>query len=160
MPVYRKDTRKMPTSLKETSGQVTFPLPYEACNSSANMALTGLPGRRRIGREGGILHNKKRYPSKLCLLTLHLDSLAAAAHLRCRGLPRRVTKNGCLIALRLPLWDSERRSSLFITSGFAAAYGGSSRFRRCFCCPLLRRAKAVISIPFFGQIIETKSMER
>ena len=150
----------MPVSVKETSGQVPFPLPYEACNSSANMALTDLPGRRRIGREGGILHNKKRYPSKLCLLTLHLDSFAAAAFLCNRGLPRWVTKNGCLIALRLPLWDSERRSSLFITSGFTTAYGGGSRFRRCFCCALIRRAKAVISIPFFGQIIETKSMER
>ena len=150
----------MPVSVKETSGQATFPLLYEACNSSANMALTGLPGRRRIGREGGILHHKKWYPSKLCLLTLHLDSLAAVAHLRCRGLPRRVTKNGCLIALRPHFVSSERQSSLFITSGFSAAYGGGSRFRRCLCSPLMRRAKAVISIPFFGQIIDTKSMER
>ena len=53
-------------SVKETSGQAPFPLLYEACDSSADMALTDLPGRRRIGREGGILHNKKRYPSKLC----------------------------------------------------------------------------------------------
>ena len=67
-------------SVKETSGQATFPLLYEACDSSADMALTDLPGWRRIGREGGNLHNKKRYPSKLCLLTLHLDSFAAAAH--------------------------------------------------------------------------------
>ena len=51
-------------SVKETSGQATFPLLYEACNSSANMALTGWPGRRRIGREGGILHNKKTVPEQ------------------------------------------------------------------------------------------------
>lgn len=150
----------MPMSVKETSGQATFPLLYEACNSSANMALTDLPGRRRIGREGGVLQHKKRYPSKLCLPTLHLDSFAAVAQMRCRGLPWRVSKNGCMLPLWLPFVDSERQSSLFITSGYMAAYGGGSRFRRCFCCALLRRAKAVISIPFFGQIIETKSMER
>ena len=98
-PCIGQDTRKVPVPVKETSGQAAFPLLYEVCDSSANMALTGLPQGRRIGREGGILHNKKRYPSKLCLLTLHLDSLAAAAHLRCRGLPRRVTKNGCMLAL-------------------------------------------------------------
>lgn len=69
----------MPMSVKETSGQATFPLLYEACDSSADMALTDLPGRRRIGREGGILHNKKRYPSKLCphghCISIHLQRL-------------------------------------------------------------------------------------
>ena len=42
-----------------------FPLPYEVCYSSANMALTDLIGWRRIGRKGGILKDKKRYPSRL-----------------------------------------------------------------------------------------------
>ena len=42
-----------------------FPLPYAVCGCSANMALTDLIGWRRIGRRGGILQNKKRYPSKL-----------------------------------------------------------------------------------------------
>lgn len=65
-PCIGQDTRKVPVPVKETSGQVPFPLLYEACDSSADMALPGLPSRRRIGREGGILHNKKRYPSKLC----------------------------------------------------------------------------------------------
>ena len=46
-------------------GSGLFPLPYAVCGCSANMALTDLIGRRRIGRRGGILQDKKRYPSKL-----------------------------------------------------------------------------------------------
>ena len=76
-----------------------FPLPYAVCGCSANMALTDLIDRRRIGRRGGILQNKKRYPSKLRRPALHHDSFAAATWLRCRGLRRRVTKNSCLPAL-------------------------------------------------------------
>ena len=44
-----------------------FPLLYAVCGCSANMALTDLIGRRWIGRRGGILQDKKRYPSKLRL---------------------------------------------------------------------------------------------
>ena len=55
-----------------------FPLPYAVCGCSANMALTDLIGRRRIGRRGGILQNKKRYPSKL-------HPFGAASRFSCSG---------------------------------------------------------------------------
>ena len=65
-----------------------FPLPYAVCDCSANMALTDLIDRRRIGRKGGILQNKKRYPSKLRLFD-------AASRFFCSGnvvaLPRLAT---------------------------------------------------------------------
>ena len=68
-----------------------FPLPYAVCYCSANMALTDMIGWRRIGRKGGILQNKKRYPSKL-------RPLGAASRFSCSGnavaLPRLAT-TGC-----------------------------------------------------------------
>ena len=92
-PCIGQDTRKVPVPVKETSGQAAFPLLYEVCDSSANMALTGLPQGRRIGREGGILHNKKRYPSKLCphghCISIHLQRRHICAAEACHdGLQR------------------------------------------------------------------------
>ena len=93
-----------------------FPLPYAVCGCSAKMALTDLIGRRRIGRKGGILQNKKRYPSKL-------RPFGAASRFSCSGnavaLPRlgRVTKNNCLLALWPRFAGSRRQLSLFITGG-------------------------------------------
>ena len=53
-------------------------MPYAVCGCSAKMALTDLIGRRRIGRKGGILQNKKRYPSKL-------RPFGAASRFSCSG---------------------------------------------------------------------------
>ena len=65
-----------------------FPLPHAVCGCSANMALTDLIGRRRIGRRGGILQDNKRYPSKLRLF-------GTASRFSCSGnavaLPRLAT---------------------------------------------------------------------
>ena len=90
----------MPMSVKETSGQAPFPLLYEACDSSADMALTGLPGRRRIGREGGILYNKKRYPSRLCphghCISIHLQRWRTCAAEACHdGFQRMAAQLRC-----------------------------------------------------------------
>ena len=119
-----------------------FPLSYAVCGCSANMALTDLIDRRRIGRRGGILWNKKRYPSKLRRPALHHDSFAAATWLRCRGLRRRVTKNNCLPAL----WPRSAGSAEAVIT----VYNGRSlwplaveftNFRRCFCCASVRRQR-------------------
>ena len=103
-PCIGQDTRKVPVPVKETSGQVPFPLLYEACDSSADMALTGLPSRRRIGREGGILHNKKRYPSKLCphghCISIHLQRWRTCAAEACHdGLQRMAVCLRCDLTL-------------------------------------------------------------
>ena len=97
-----------------------FPLSYAVCGCSANMALTDLIGRRRIGCRGGILQNKKTVPeqaapTRRCITILLQRQCSCVAEACDDGLQRIAVCLRCDPALRV----ARRRLSLFITGGFS-----------------------------------------
>ena len=126
--VSEKIQTKCPYRWKKR-GAGAFPLPYEVCSFSANMALTSSACRQQSAVKGGTLQNKKRYPSGL--ETDWFPSPKTARRL-CRDLRWRVWKNDRFVARRPHDMSSRRQSSLFITSGFSAVCGRNIS-AVCFC---------------------------
>ena len=125
--MYRKRYKQNARIGERNERSSLFPLPHAVCGCSANMALTDLIGRRRIGRRGGILQNKKTVPeqaasSMRCITILLQRQCSCVAEACDDGLQRIACDDGlqriavclrCDPALRV----ARRRLSLFITGG-------------------------------------------
>ena len=97
-----------------------FPLPYAVCGCSANMALTDLIGRRRIGPQRRHFAGQQTVPEQAasvwhCITILLQRQRGCVAEACDDGLQRITVCLRCDPALRV----ARRRLSLFITGGFS-----------------------------------------